>query len=476
MKKWIIVILVAATIGGVWYYVRTYVRYTPVWYQPKFGKVTRDDIKVPISAAGLIEPYQRIEVKSKASGEVTRVLVHEGSFIDLDDPNCVKEREDPSDPNSPMGVVLLRLKEDDEKWRRDSAKAELRRAEALREQAKVTVERTKANIITAEAEVERLTAEIAVSEYDYNYARELFEKDIGSQQQVNTLKGRHKVNIALKKAAKSRLTAAICSWNEAQHNVTLQDAAVTIAEMRLKEAEERLRETTIKRRDRALVTDVRVKKGEMIQSGTASLTGGTVVMYLADVSKKKVITRVDESDYGRVLKISPRGALPEEPGLEEALTASVGDLSENTGEVRLTVDAFPEETFIGKIVRVEPQGRLNQGSAIIQYNVHVEIDPNRAAMLPLGAQAQVEFTVESALNTLRVPSEAVKNYQGERGVWIKVPPEPGSNEQWGKKFIGCRFGITDGEYTQVIEVKGETDLKKGMTVYTKLPVDRDKLE
>ena len=96
--------------------------------------------------------------------------------------------------------------------------------------------------------------------------------------------------------------------------------------------------------------------------------------------------------------------------------------------------------------------------------------------LPLGAQAQVEFTVESVGDALRVPSEAVKSYQGQRGVWIKVPPEPGSNEQWGKKFVACRLGITDGEFTQVVEVLGDVELKKGIVVYTKLPVDRDELE
>ena len=144
-------------------------------------------------------------------------------------------------------------------------------------------------------------------------------------------------------------------------------------------------------------------------------------------------------------------------------------MKERSGKVRLTVDAFPEDEFEGVIERVEPQGRLNQGSAIIQYNVHVWITDKNASKLPLGAQAQVEFTVESATNTLRVPAEAVKNNQGQRGVWIKVDPEPGTNEQWGKKFIPCRFGITDGEFTQVIEVEGDNELTVGTTVYTKLP-------
>ena len=456
MKKWIIVIVVAAIIGGVWYYVRTKVRYTPVWYQPKFGKVTQGDISVPISAAGLIEPRQRIEIKSKASGEVIERPVDEGAFVH-------------------QGDILLRLKKDDEQRRLNAAAAELKRAQALFEQAKVAVERARANILGAEAEVERLVAQCQSSEFELNKALAAKE-GVYSEQELLNIKVQHDVNLAQKKGAEARLQSAHSSLIEAQESVNLQQAAVTIAQTQKGDAQERFDETTIKAKCDALVTDVRVRMSEVIQSGTASLTGGTVVMYLADISTKKVIARVDESDYGRVLKISPEDALPQEEGLKEAITASVGELTENTGIVRLTVDAFPEETFTGKIVRVEPQGRLNQGSAIIQYNVHVEITDEKVAMLPLGAQAQVEFTVESAINTRLVPSEAVKNYQGERGVWLKVPPEPGSNEEWGKKFVGCRFGITDGEYTQVIEAKGDTDLNKGMTVYTKLPVDSDKLE
>ena len=43
----------------------------------------------------------------------------------------------------------------------------------------------------------------------------------------------------------------------------------------------------------------------------------------------------------------------------------------------------------------------------------------------------------------------------------------------GRKFVACRFGITDGEFTQVTEVLGDFQLKPGLSVYTKLPVDQD---
>ncbi len=46
---------------------------------------------------------------------------------------------------------------------------------------------------------------------------------------------------------------------------------------------------------------------------------------------------------------------------------------------------------------------------------------------------------------------------------------------FGKKFIACRFGITDGAHTQIIEAKMESEnkgLKAGIDVFTKLPRER----
>jgi hypothetical protein len=209
----------------------------------------------------------------------------------------------------------------------------------------------------------------------------------------------------------------------------------------------------------------------LVQSGTTSIMGGTPLMILADISKKKVIARLDEADFGRVLDISPLDSLPEMPGLREAAAEDAKQLEKRSGMVTLRVDAFPEMEFEGRIERVEPQGKLNAGASIIQFDVHVEITDAQRHLLPLGAQAQVEFTVESAIDVLRVPAESVKTLDEQRGVYIKTKPEPGSGETHGKKFIPCRFGISDGEFTQVIAVLGDAALDVDADVYTRLPPD-----
>jgi HlyD family secretion protein len=451
MKKWIFLVVVAALIGAVWYYLRTYVRYRPEWDKAKFGEVTRGDLRVPITASGLIEPNQRIDIRSKASGEVIDIKVTEGNRVS-------------------KGDVLVLLKRDDEERQRDQAKAALTRMKALLAQAEVAVDQAKQRILTAEAQVEETKGNGDLITYQLNMVKDLDERGMSAEKELVAARASARINAAQLKAAEANVEITQNNLADAEQAVIIQRAAVDEAQKQLEDAEERLEETTIRAPQDAIVTDVRVSVGNLVQSATRGLTGGTPVIELADVSKLKVVTRVDEADIGRVLKISPVDALPEVGGLREAARQDAEMLEKRSGRVQLTVDAFPDETFGGRIERVEPQGKLNQGSAIIQFDVHVEVTDER--MLPLGTQAQVEFTVESVADTLLVPAEAVMTFQDQRGVWIKTPPPRGSLEPFGKKFVACRFGITDGAQTQVVATASGEPLKEGQEVFTKLPRER----
>ncbi len=449
MKKWILLAMVMALIGAVWYYVRTTVRFTPESAKPKFGKITRGDIRVPISASGLIEANKQIIIKSKASGEVIEIAVAPGDFVRKDD-------------------TLVVLKKDDEQRRLVQAQAGLTRVRALLAQAKVAVERARENIISAQSRVEELRHNGELIDIDLDFAEK--HPKAFNVKDIATFRLRRKIVDAQIRSAEASVKIAQAALKDAQQNVIIQQAAVEEATKQVEDAQERLSETTIVAPQDAIVTEVRVTEGMLVQSATQGFTGGTPVMTLADVSKLKVLARVDESDIGRVLDISPVDALPELPGLREAVQEDKEALEQRSGIVTLTVDAFPEETFEGRIERVEPQGQLNTGAAVIQFNVHVIVTDENRSKLPLGTQAQVEFTVESATDALLVPAEAVMTYQDQRGIWVKTKPPAGSRETWGKKFLPCQFGITDGDKTQLVRTLGGNPMPKaGVEVFTRLP-------
>jgi len=454
MNKWLLLLLVAIVIGGVWYYLRTVVRYVPEWDKPKFGEVTRDEIRVPITASGLIEANQRIDIKSKASGEVIDIEVVEGDYVK-------------------KGNVLVVLKKDDEERRLAQVQAALTRMKALLAQAEVAVEQAEQRIVTSQASVEEIKGNLEIVNFELERVEDFEKKGVSSDKELVAARATARINVARLTTAEANVVIAKNSLVDSQQTVVIQRAAVEEATKEVEDAQERLEETTIRAPQDAIVTAVHVSVGNLVQSATQGLTGGTPVMALADVSKLKVVARVDEADIGRVLKISPRDALPEMPGLRTAADENAELLELRTGQVDLTVDAFPDETFKGRIERVEPQGRLNTGSAIIQFDVHVQVTDERRYMLPLGTQAQVEFTVESVADALLVPAEAVMTFQDERGIWIKAPQQPGSVDLFSKKFVPCRFGLTDGAHTQVVATVGGEPLKEGQKIFTKLPRERE---
>ena len=455
MKKWLLLIIGLAVIAGGWYVIRENVRFTPLWAQPKFDIVARSDVRVPITAAGLIEPAQRIEIKSEASGEVITI-----NFIEGD---AVKK-----------GEVLVVLDPDDEERSVTRAEAALERANALSAQAAVNVKKADANILTAKSRVDELTAQGASIDADLQHTKMLEANEQTSELEVINAQSRWDVNQAQLTAARANVQVAEYNLTDAEQAVIIQKAAVQEATKSLEDARERLRETEIRAPANAIVTDVKVQVGSLVQSATTSVTGGTPVMTLADISTLKVITRVDEADYGKVHNVSPLDALPQISDLRRAAQEDAEQMEKRTGKVTLTVDAFPEDEFEGEILRVEPQGRLNTGSSIIQYDVHVIITDARRYVLPLGAQAQVEFTVESVADVLTVPAEAVKTFESERGVWVPNMALKSPDQPFGEpRFVRCRFGITDGTRTQVIEVEDGFDLKEGLKVFTKLPPDPD---
>ncbi|MCH8805609.1 MAG: biotin/lipoyl-binding protein [Planctomycetes bacterium] len=453
MKKWIFLFLAFAVIAGIYYWVRQNLRVNLPWNEPKFGVVTRGDIEVPITAPGLIAPNKWIEIKSKASGEVIEILIVEGQFVKA-------------------GDVLIRLKKDNEERSRDRAQAELDRFKAMKKQADVGVKDARARVTSAEARLVEFQEQGRITEAELKRITDL-QDDLNIQltrQEAINASARHEMNLAQQKGAEAAVKIANYAVDTAKENIKVQQSGVDSAEKMLEDAEERLRETEIVSKYDAIVTDVLVNVSEVIQGGQSTFTGGTVVARLADVSTIKVVARVDEADYGRVHDVSPLGALPEMPSGEAIAARTAADIETRSGKVKITVDAFPDDVFEGVIERVEPHGRLNQGSSVIQFDVHVVITDSQRHKLPLGLQAQVEFTVESVKDALRVPSEAVKNFEGERGVWVVTKPDPGSTDKYGKRFIPYRFGVTDGAYTELIAPVGSAKpLEEQQRVYTRLP-------
>jgi HlyD family secretion protein len=90
----------------------------------RLSEVTRGDIARSVVATGKIEPRAKVEVKSKASGIVQRILVDYGDWVK-------------------QGQVLVELDKEELQARVREARATLLAAQASEESAKATHERNK---------------------------------------------------------------------------------------------------------------------------------------------------------------------------------------------------------------------------------------------------------------------------------------------------------------------------------------------
>ena len=114
------------------------------------------------------------------------------------------------------------------------------------------------------------------------------------------------------------------------------------------------------------------------QTVAASMSAPTLFVLAADLTRMRVISKLDESDIASVKE---------------------GD------QVSFRVDAYPNETFAGRVSQVRLQGETV--SNVVTYTTVIEVE-NRELKLKPGMTANVTVQVAQSLDVLRVPSAALR--------------------------------------------------------------------
>ena len=107
-------------------------------------------------------------------------------------------------------------------------------------------------------------------------------------------------------------------------------------------------------------------------------------------------------------------------------------------------------------------------SGVVTYNVEVVILDDREGILLPGMRADIRFTSEHVENVLLCPNEAIREGPGGK-LGVYVPVAGADRDQHKTKFIPCKLGLDNGNYSEVRE-----GLSQGMMVYTKLPARTDR--
>lgn len=369
----------------------------------------RGPLQIIIESTGRIEPEREVEIKCEASGEIT--------MLPVDVSDIVKK-----------GALLVQLDPQDEELEVKRAQVAAVVAKAKLEQAKLTLKIAEQDLVNARgrcaatlASAEALAEEMAAQ---LKRAEQLHEKKMTSEQAVQADRTTHVQAVASLEAAKIAIKALDTqelSIDSLRQAVAISEQDVVTSEINLDEAKERLRETTVLSPMDGVVTVRDVQVGQIISSGTSSVSDGTTVLYLADMSTMHVLVSVDESDIGQV----------------------------RTGQTAtITVDAFPKRAFHGKVVRVAAKGIAS--SNVVTFEVKVNVTSPEKDLLKPGMTANVEILVVDKGNVLRVPSSAIQ--QTTRECFVTLV---NADTTTTKRDI--TVGETDGDWTEVLRGLNEGD-------------------
>jgi HlyD family secretion protein len=444
MKKLVIGALILAVVVLLWLQIRRAARLPLSFLVGETVTLVRGTLTIPIEASGTIEPKDRIEIKSEASGTVSETPYEVGQMVR-------------------SGDILVKLDPQDEQRLVDKAVRTV-------EQSRIDRERTKATLEQRGHEVSAVQGRIKANDGDLNYwtwKYDFFKKiETGTNQDEIRLYETNKLKAeALKQQLEAQLEQARLAVKLGEEDVNLADLALQQATTNLADARQRLNETTIVAPMDCMLTRLLAKKGQVIASASASFTGGTPLAYVADVTELYVKTLVDEADIGRVYEIAPPSARPGRDPAAAAPAQSEPAMPITPGTpVDVSVEAFPEETFKGSIDLIEPEPSQGVGDVVVNYVVWIRLDPTESGKLQLGMQATVKFVSETVENAVLVPNEAVQIVANQRGIYVPVESQknPGSRVP---KFVTFRAGLDDGMNTQVLD-----GLQEGQEVYIKLPM------
>ncbi|MEM6767683.1 MAG: efflux RND transporter periplasmic adaptor subunit [Bacteroidota bacterium] len=208
--------------------------------------------------------------------------------------------------------------------------------QAVVEQAAATLNQVKASQMQAKASMSQAEANLLQDSINYERNKQLFAEKVISQNDYETARLQYNIS-------KSQLRSA-------QHSVQAAYFQVKNANASLKQARQNLDRTNIYASMDGTITELNVEIGQRVV-GTSQMAG-TEILKIADLSNMEVVVEVNENDIVNV---------------------RLGDSS------RVEVDAFPDETFYGRVTEIAysaAQDYHGTSDQVTNFEVKVQISPD----------------------------------------------------------------------------------------------------
>jgi len=276
----------------------------------RLAKVEKGDLAKSVVATGKIEPITKVEVKSKASGIVKKLLVDYGEPVK-------------------QGQVLAELDKDEILAQVNQEKASLEAAEAAARAADADLQRAK---VDAEG------VDVPMLKRAYDRAVTMAKDGVVSPSALDDAQKNYEMAVNKQHLGEANVISAKAKLTQAQ-------AQVSQARAELAQKEQEYRNSTIVSPIDGVVLSRDVEVGDAVSSILVLGSSATLVMTLGDTRQVYVKGKVDESDIGRVYLNQP---------------------------ARIKVESYKDRTFYGKVTKISPMGVEKDN--VTTFEVRVSID------------------------------------------------------------------------------------------------------
>jgi HlyD family secretion protein len=388
--------------------------------EPFFEAAHKGDLKITVEATGQTEPVSDIEVKSEATGKITEFFVKEGDHVK-------------------KGDELCRLDQTNQQLIVQQQQITVSRAELAYEQAKTASSSGQQSQLEASVASAQAGADSARDAYDKavlatGRIEEMFAKGYASQQELESAQQQvaaAKAQLDSAEAALANAKKQLANFQESSNAASIKEAKLGLeaAKVALAEARKQLGDSVIKAPIDGIIMEKLLDVGDSVVSINSSFGGGNTLVKIADLSRIQIRTSVDEIDIGKILT---------------GQTATV------------TVDAFSDKEFAGKVTNVFPQG-VASGQGLINFIALVEVD-NTEGLLLGNMTATVKIEAKVYKDVLLIPLAATR--AGEEPDTTVVEVLNAGEDKFDEKAKteqNRKIKVGDTDYQNIIVLEGLKD-------------------
>lgn len=276
----------------------------------QLAKAERGDIARSVVATGKVQPITKVEVKSKASGIVTRLSTDINAHVR-------------------QGQLLAQLDQEEILDQVAAQKALLAAAESNSRAAAAAIDYDR---VSAQA------PDLPMYKHTLDRAQQMSTAGVVSQQALDDAQQKYLFAANTRDKAVSQISVDSSKLRQAQ-------AQVAQAQASLKQLQDQLSYTIITSPMDGVVLSRDVEVGDAVSSILVLGSTATLVMTIGDITQVYVQGKVDEADIGKVYLGQP---------------------------ARIKVESFKDKTFNGKVTKIAPLGVEKDN--VTTFEVRVSID------------------------------------------------------------------------------------------------------